>query len=149
MHCNGAQVEYQLGHRATRDLDLFLHGRATLEEQAERAAERLRSAGMEVTSIQSGRSLQRYRVARGGEFVLLDLVADPVPVVEAPTRRSIGATEILVDTPPRSSSTSSAPCCNAASCAIAWTCAVCWPRATWSAGCATRRARTAVSRRSC
>lgn len=95
----GALVEFHLGHRSTRDLDLFLHGRATLEEQAECAADRLRSAGMEVTSIQSGRSMQRYSVTRGGDSVLLDLVADPVPVVEAPTRRSIGATEIFVDTP--------------------------------------------------
>jgi hypothetical protein len=92
----GALVEFHLGHRSTRDLDLFLHGRATLEEQAERAADRLRGAGMEVTSIQGGSSLQRYRVTRGR---LLDLVADPVPVVEAPTRRSIGRVEILVDTP--------------------------------------------------
>ena len=95
----GALVQFHLGHRSTRDLDLFLHGRATLEQQAERAADRLRGAGMEVTSIQSGRSLQRYRVTRGGDSVLLDLVADPVPVIEAPTRQPIGTAEILVDTP--------------------------------------------------
>lgn len=95
----GALVGFHLAHRSTRDLDLFLHGRATLEDLAERAAQRLREGGMEVTSLQAGRSLQRFRVAHAGETVLLDLVADPVPFIEAPEPRSIGAVSVLVDTP--------------------------------------------------
>jgi hypothetical protein len=95
----GALVGYHLGHRTTRDLDLFLHGHASLEGFAEDAVQRLRDAGMDVHSVQSGRSMQRLRVARGGETVLVDLVAEPVPFLEAPDPRTIGAASILVDTP--------------------------------------------------
>lgn len=95
----GALVGYHLGHRTTRDLDLFLHGHASLEDFAERAVQRLRDAGMEVHSVQSGRALRRLRVARGSETVLVDLVAEPVPYLEAPSPRSIGSASILVDTP--------------------------------------------------
>lgn len=94
----GALVGFYLHHRTTRDLDLFLHGRATLEDYASRVTDRLRSAGLEVRSLQSGTSMHRLQVAEADESTVLDLVADPVPCIEAPVELPLGRVSIRVDT---------------------------------------------------
>lgn len=94
----GALTGFHLHHRTTRDLDLFLHGRATLEDYATRVADRLRADGLRVSSVQSGTSMHRPLVATEGNTTILDLVADPVPVIESPERRSWGTHVIQVDT---------------------------------------------------
>lgn len=94
-----ALVGFHLHHRTTRDLDLFLHGRATLEDYAPRVVDRLRSAGMEAHSLQAGTALHRFRVVDGDESVVVDLVAESVPAIEAPAEHAIGRVRIQVDTP--------------------------------------------------
>jgi hypothetical protein len=94
----GALVGFHLRHRTTRDLDLFLHDRATLEDYASRVIDRLRAVGLEVRSLQTGTSMHRLQVATGSESIVLDLVADPVPVIEEPVEHTIGTATIRVDT---------------------------------------------------
>jgi hypothetical protein len=91
-----ALAGYHLGHRATADLDLFFHGSDRLGHVPDELALCLRDAGCEVRTVQSGATFHRLSVTWGGETTVVDLVADPVPVVEAPAPRHPG---ILVDTP--------------------------------------------------
>lgn len=93
----GALVGFHLHHRTTRDLDLFVHGRATLEDYALRATELLQQDGMQARSLQAGPSMHRLLVSGGSESVVLDLVSDPVPVVEPPVERSLDGIVIRVD----------------------------------------------------
>jgi len=95
----GALVGFHLRHRTTRDLDLFLHGRATLEGYAAQVSDRLRSSGMEVRSLQSGSAFHRLQVTTPDESVVLDLAADPVPTVEEPGEHALGKVRIRVDAP--------------------------------------------------
>lgn len=94
-----ALVGFLLGHRTTRDLDLFVHGQATLDDYAARVTEKLQDAGMEVHSLQSGSAMCRLQVSINDERVLVDLVAEPVATVEPPVEHAIGEAVILVDTP--------------------------------------------------
>ena len=94
----GALVGFYLRHRTTRALDLFLHGRVTLEDYAARVTHLLRDVGMEVRSLQTGTSMHRLQVASGDESIVVDLVAEPVPVIEEPIERSIGDATIWIDT---------------------------------------------------
>jgi len=93
-----ALVGFHLKHRTTRDLDLFLHGRATLEDYAARVTDRLRDAGLEVRSLHTGTSMHRLQVVRGNEATVVDLIAEPVPVIEEPRVQSLGDLSIRVDT---------------------------------------------------
>lgn len=96
----GALAGFHLGHRVTRDLDLFWHGRRELGEVSRAAERRLQEAGLTVEHIERSPAFSRLRVAGEGEVVVLDLVAEPVPVVEAPRAIMLGkVASILVDTP--------------------------------------------------
>ena len=95
----GALAGFHLGHRVTRDLDLFWHGARTLERNADEVARRLVEAGLSVEVERSAPAFRRLRVADASEVLLIDLVADPGPVIEEPQQRAIGHAQILVDTP--------------------------------------------------
>ncbi len=92
----GALAGYHLGHRATRDLDLFWHGRPALEHLPAEVERRLRAAGLDVDALQTAPAFRRLRVSDGQEVLPIDLVADPVPVIEAPVEAAPG---VFVDTP--------------------------------------------------
>lgn len=92
----GALVGFHLGHRTTRDLDLFWHGRAELDELPREVERRLRTAGLSVENIQSAPAFRRLRVSDGVELLPLDLVAEPTPWVDAPVEALPG---IFVDSP--------------------------------------------------
>ena len=92
----GALGGYHLGHRTTRDLDLFWHGRKLLETLPDEVEVRLVDAGLRVERIRTAPMFRRITAADTTEVVVIDLVADPVPVIEAPVRLPPG---ILVDTP--------------------------------------------------
>lgn len=94
-----ALAGFHLGHRTTRDLDLFWHGTASLARQPEDAGDLLRSVGLAVTTLQRSASYVRLQVREHDEAVVLDLVAEPVPAAEAPREAAIGTQRILVDTP--------------------------------------------------
>ena len=87
-----ALVGFYTAHRTTRDLDLFWHGQERLGD----VERRLLDAGLAVERLQTTTSFVQLRVSGGGEQVLVDLVADPVPVVEPPQQLAMG---VLVDTP--------------------------------------------------
>ncbi len=96
----GALAGFHLKHRVTRDLDLFWHGRRELGDISRAAERRLEDVGLTVEHIERSPAFSRLRVAGDGEVVVLDLVAEPVPVVEVPKAIVLGKVgTILVDTP--------------------------------------------------
>lgn len=92
----GALVGFYLHHRRTRDLDLFFHGLRVFGSEAEEAVARLRAAGLRVSPTQTSPSFRQLLVEDGEANVVVDLVAEPVPVIEEPRALEPG---ILVDTP--------------------------------------------------
>jgi hypothetical protein len=85
-------------HRETRDLDLFWHDAKELGRLPMDVASLLAADGFVVESVQSAPAFHRYRVLKGEETVLVDLVADPVPALEEPREFVIDGVAILVDT---------------------------------------------------
>lgn len=93
----GALAGAHLGHRTTRDLDLFWRGRTAIEHLAGEVRAALVAAGLEVSALQSGSSFHRFRVADEGEVVAVDLVADPVAAIEEPQEVELEGVRVLVD----------------------------------------------------
>ncbi len=94
----GALAGAWLGHRETRDLDLFWHGREALEPLVDSTADRLRAAGFGVAVLESAPSFARLAVTRGDDSTVVDLVADPVPVIAAPVLVDLDGVLVFVDT---------------------------------------------------
>lgn len=94
-----ALAGFHLGHRTTRDLDLFWHGTRVLGDEAMDVERLLANAGLEVAALQRSESFVRLQAVRQGESVVVDLVAEPVPYVDAPQPARLGNATILVDTP--------------------------------------------------
>lgn len=92
----GALCGFHLGHRETRDLDLFFHGKDALEDVPREVERRLRLAGFEVVGVRTAPAYRRLEARKAGEIVVIDLVAEPVPTIEAPVEMAPG---LLVDTP--------------------------------------------------
>ena len=92
----GALAGYHLGHRRTRDLDFFWHGRSSLEHLPREVEEHLAAAGLAYRREVDARSFCRIAVTDGHATVPIDLVAEPVPWVEPPVEVAPG---ILVDAP--------------------------------------------------
>jgi hypothetical protein len=86
-----------LGHRPTRDLDLFWHDIAQLGDLPHAVSERLRSDGLEVSVIQNAPSFHRLQVSDGDTSCLVDLVADPSPMVDPPREVRVGDMTLTVD----------------------------------------------------
>ncbi len=86
----GALAGAWLGHRETRDLDLFWRDRESLGELPDRIEDRLRAAGLTVVARERTPAFVRLEVARGSQRTLVDLVADPTPWIEP-------AVEVTVD----------------------------------------------------
>lgn len=94
-----ALVGFHLGHRTTRDLDLFWHGRDSIADVRREVMARLRAAGFEIVEVRTTDTFTTLQVIRDGQAVVVDLVAEPVPTIEPARFASIGAVRILVDTP--------------------------------------------------
>jgi hypothetical protein len=86
-----------LGHRTTRDVDLFFRGRWQLTTEPADAAALLHAAGLQVETLQGGPSFRRLRVSDASETCLVDMVADPVQPVSTPAEHEVGGQPILVD----------------------------------------------------
>lgn len=89
---------FHLGHRSTRDLDLFWHGRESIADVRREAIRCLRSAGLEVTELRTFEAFTALRVTDGEDAVVVDLVADPVAPVDPPQSTEFRGARILVDT---------------------------------------------------
>lgn len=88
-----------LGHRTTRDLDLFWRNRARLEELPQVVAQQLEEGGLAVATIRSAPAFVRLRVTDEHSAVVVDLIAETTDSIEPPTLHSVGTAEILVDSP--------------------------------------------------
>lgn len=90
----GALVGYHLGHRTTRDLDLFFRGRRSLDHLPADVEARLAREGLTADRMQTAESFARIKVTDGSESFPIDLVAEPVEALEPPMQ----VDGILVDT---------------------------------------------------
>lgn len=95
----GALAGFHTAHRGTRDLDLFWQQRRDLGDVVTKVRARLENAGLEAAVLQTQEAFARIDVRDGEATVLLDLVADPVPLAEAPRSVTVGGATFLVDTP--------------------------------------------------
>jgi Nucleotidyl transferase AbiEii toxin, Type IV TA system len=95
----GALAGFHLKHRLTKDLDLFWHGKDQLGELPREVRDRLTAAGLEVTVLQTATSFFQLRVTDGSGVCIVDLVADPVPSIEAPQQLPFHNGSIIVDSP--------------------------------------------------
>ncbi len=90
-----ALAGFHLGHRTTRDLDLFWTGTSTLDRIPDEVVRRLTEAGLDVQRLQAAPGFVRLRVEGEGEVLPVDLVAEPMTPIEAPMEVEPG---VLVDT---------------------------------------------------
>lgn len=95
----GALAGFHLGHRSTRDLDLFWHGRAELGELPREVRRRLEAAGLTTEGVQTTPAFERLRVRGSGEELIVDLVAERVPTVSDPLEVRLGSQTVFVDSP--------------------------------------------------
>lgn len=93
----GALAGFHLGHRTTRDLDLFWHGRSELGSAGDEVLRALRDGGLEVHVLQSSPAFLRVQVERGEARTVVDLVAEPVLPLDPPNRFEVGQSAIAVD----------------------------------------------------
>lgn len=92
-----ALAGFHLGHRTTRDLDLFWQGHETLGDLAAEVTGALGATGFTVRGLRRTPAFARLHVESADGAVEVDLVADPVARVEAPERVTVDGTEIEVD----------------------------------------------------
>ena len=95
----GALVGFHLGHRTTRDLDLFWHGRDSIADLRREVTARLRAAGFTVTELRTMDSFAALQVSGSDDTVVVDLVAEPVASIEPARGTEFRGVNILVDTP--------------------------------------------------
>jgi hypothetical protein len=93
----GALVGFHLGHRETRDLDLFWRNRGELGDLVADALGALRSDGLDAQALRIAPAFAELRVTDGTDACIVDLVAEPFAPVEAPVRAEIEGTPIAVD----------------------------------------------------
>lgn len=86
-----------LGHRTTRDLDLFWRSLEILGDLPELIGRKLEEAGLSVATIQKSPAFVRLRVTNERSAVLIDLIAESAESIESPMLHTIGSAEILVD----------------------------------------------------
>lgn len=94
-----ALVGVHTRHRTTRDLDLFWQSQRRLGSIPDDVRRSLEMASLEVGVVQTADAFCRLDVRSADETVILDLVADPVPLAEPPVEVEIEGAVIQVDTP--------------------------------------------------
>ena len=93
----GALAGIYLGHRTTRDLDLFWRDRLTLGDSAAEARGLLHADGLEIAVLRTAPMFGELRVSHGDDVCIVDLVAEPFPAVEPPRHEPMGDAVIAVD----------------------------------------------------
>lgn len=93
----GALAGFHLGHRGTRDLDLFWRDRPQLEDLPDQVKERLQRDGLAFAVLRTAPTFQRLEVQAGEDRCLLDLVSEPGPALARPERHAVLGAEINVD----------------------------------------------------
>lgn len=93
----GALAGVHLGHRETRDLDLFWRSRAELGTLVGDTVSALRTAGLDVQVLRTAPAFGELRVADGGDVCIVDLVAEPFAAIEPPEQVVVEGTVLSVD----------------------------------------------------
>jgi hypothetical protein len=93
-----ALVGFYTFHRTTRDLDLFFRPRSTLDSVTSDVSRALIDAGLQVATLRSTPTFAQLEVRDVDERIVVDLVADPIPVIEEPVQVSVGGAEVHVET---------------------------------------------------
>ena len=93
-----ALVGFHTQHRETRDLDLFWQSKDALGQLIDDTVQRLRMQGLDVAVLQRSAAFGRIEVRDTKDSIVIDLVADPVPLAEAPQSKTVEGRTILVDT---------------------------------------------------
>ena len=94
----GALAGIHLGHRETRDLDLFWRNRPDLGFSTRDAESALRADGLEVRGLRTAPTFAELRVGDGQQVCMVDLVAEPFGPVEPPQRAEVLGASVAVDT---------------------------------------------------
>ena len=92
-----ALAGFHLGHRTTRDLDLFWQGHDDLGDLAAEVTRALGATGFTVRGLRRTPAFARLHVESADGAVEVDLVADPVARVEAPELVFVDGAEIEID----------------------------------------------------
>lgn len=93
----GALAGVHLGHRGTRDLDLFWRELNGLGRRPEEARTLLGADGLDVNVLRTSPAFAELRVTDGNEVTIIDLVAEPTPAIDAPQRVEVEGASISVD----------------------------------------------------
>jgi hypothetical protein len=93
----GALVGFHLGHRETRDLDLFWSKWGELGPLASEALGRLHADGLDAQALRTEHAFAQILVNDGTETGLVDLLAEPFPPVEGPMAAEVEGTAIAID----------------------------------------------------
>ncbi len=88
-----------LGHRTTRDLDLFWRLRDDLGDLPRAVEQLLVSSGLSVATLQTTPSFVQLKVTDKDLAVVVDLISEPMDAVDTAETHPIGQSEILVDSP--------------------------------------------------
>jgi len=86
-----------LGHRTTRDLDLFWRNRPRLEDLPYVVEQSIATAGFVVETLRTTPAFVQLRVNDPTAMVVVDLIAESADSIEPPGRHRVGDAEILVD----------------------------------------------------
>lgn len=95
----GALVGFHTQHRETRDLDLFFRGLSTLGDLAAVVRGHLADAGLDVSVLRTSTTFSQLSVRDDADAVVVDLVADPTPIAEAPRLTALATATVLIETP--------------------------------------------------
>jgi hypothetical protein len=87
-----------LGHRTTRDLDLFWRDQTQFGDIPRLIEAQLTNAGLTVSPLRRSPLFVELRVADASSVVVVDLIAEPTSSLEPPLLCRIGRSDILVDT---------------------------------------------------
>lgn len=93
----GALAGVHLGHRQTRDLDLFWRGRPELGTLPADAVSTLRTAGLDAQLLRTAPAFSEVRVSDGRDTCVVDLVAEPSAAIEPPEQAVVDGKRIAVD----------------------------------------------------
>jgi hypothetical protein len=93
----GALAGVHLGHRETRDLDLFWRSRFELGALVADIVSALRTAGLDVQVLRTAPAFGELRVADERDVCIVDLVAEPSAAIEPPEEALVEGKAISVD----------------------------------------------------
>ena len=93
----GALAGVHLGHRETRDLDLFWRNRGELGPLASEAVRALRGDGLDAQPLRTAPAFGEVRVSDGADTCVVDLVAEPFSPIAPPEHAVIEGVAIAVD----------------------------------------------------